>query len=325
MLNQSFRSSLTLLVAASAFCPAALAQTFPQACDGSAIVSVGKGYFLNASDEDNIIRLYRVSNPAKPLREYTLTSFLKPELTKKGAPKETDLEAVAQIGTRLYWIGSHGADKKGDPEPSRLRFFATDIATPGATTSLKPAGKPYQNLLADLIAAKIEATAALSAAQSLPHQKGGIDIEGMAATPSGALLVGFRSPLVGGKALLALLTNPKAVVAGTAKAAFGKNSLLDLNGMGIRDIIPTAKPGEFYILAGAPGVEAKFAIYQWQLGGVPKLASLALPNAGGSPEALMIDNPAALYVALDGGEQGTPVCKDRDVKDRSFLLQQIKQ
>ena len=68
MLNQSLRCSLTLLVAASAFCPAAPAQTFPQACDGSAIVSVGKGYFLNASDEDNIIRLYRVSNPAKPLR-----------------------------------------------------------------------------------------------------------------------------------------------------------------------------------------------------------------------------------------------------------------
>lgn len=312
------------LGAACAVCALAAAQTFPQACDGSAILSVGKGYFLNASDEDNIIRLYRISDPAKPLQKYDLNLFLKPEVTKKAVPKETDLEAVAQIGTRLYWAGSHGADKKGDAEPSRLRFFATDISLPGATTLLKPAGKPYHHLLADLIAAKTEATAALAAAQPLPHQKGGIDIEGMAATPSGALLIGFRSPLVGGKALLALLTNPKAIIAGTAKAAFGKNSLLDLNGMGIRDIIPTTKPGEFYILAGAPGVEPKFAIYQWQLGGKPKLASLALPNAGGSPEALMIDHPSALYVAMDGGEQGTPVCKDRDVKDRSFLLQRIK-
>ena len=96
------------------------------ACDGSAIVNVGGGHFLNASDEDNILRLYSLEGPGAPKREFDEREVLK----MNGKNKEADIEAVAQVGSRLYWIGSHGRDKKADLEPSRrtaiqLRYSAS--------------------------------------------------------------------------------------------------------------------------------------------------------------------------------------------------------
>jgi len=303
-----------------------LTQTFTHACDGSAILAVGDGYFFNATDEDNLIRLYRISDPGEPVRAFAFDQFLKPEKKKKGGFKEADLEAVARIGSRAYWTGSFGRDKNGNEEPSRLRLFAVDVTSSGASTVLKPSGKPYRSLIEDLMAAATpEVSEALKASGAKAHQQGGIDVEGMAATSAGALLIGFRSPLVGGKALLASITNPRGVTSSGAKPKFGKIRLLDLKGLGVRDIIPTGKPDEFYILAGDPALEPKFAIYRWRAGSAPVLTSIAVPTSGGSPEGLMLDSAGAPYLAMDGGEQGSPKCKDRDEEERTFLLHKLAQ
>ena len=67
--------------------------------------------------------------------------------------KESDLEAAAAVGTRVYWIGSHGRNAKGKPRPERQRFFATDIDPAAQPPGVAPAGTPYRGLLDDLAAA----------------------------------------------------------------------------------------------------------------------------------------------------------------------------
>jgi hypothetical protein len=50
----------------------------------------------------------------------------------------------------------------------------------------------------------------LEAAEKLPPKaKGGLNIEGLAATPDQELLIGFRNPIPEDKALVLVLTNPK--------------------------------------------------------------------------------------------------------------------
>ncbi|MBL8292149.1 MAG: DUF3616 domain-containing protein [Bryobacterales bacterium] len=296
------------------------AEEVGRACDGSAIFTVGGGYFLNATDEDNVIRLYRLGSATAPVREFDMSGFLAVEKTKKGVPKEADLEGVAKAGNRLYWIGSHGRDKKGDKESSRHRLFATTVSGAGADTQLAPAGKPFQGLIARLSQGNSEAAAALRAAEAKPHLNGGIDVEGLAAGPNGSLLIGFRSPLVANKAILTHLVNAAAVLDKGEKPTFDKPILLDLGGLGIRDIVPTGKAGEYWILAGLPGEGSTFKIYRGQKGAKPVVWKDTLPAGPGAPEGLMADESGKLLLSRDGGEIGSPACKDRPVKERRFEL-----
>ena len=297
---------------------AAAAEEVGRGCDGSAILNVGGGHFLNATDEDNVIRLYRLGSAATPVREFDMSAFLAVEKTKKGVPKEADLEGVARAGNRLYWIGSHGRDKKGDKESSRHRLFATTMSGAGADTQLTPAGKPSADLIPLLTEGNSEAASALRAAEAKPHLNGGIDVEGLAAGPNGSLLIGFRSPLVANKAILAPLLNAAGVIDKGEKPKFDKAILLDLGGLGIRDIVPTGKAGEYWILAGLPGEGSTFKIYQWQQGANPVIWKDSLPTGPGAPEGLMANDSGKLLLSRDGGEIGSPACKDRPVKERRF-------
>src|SRR5438094_602992 len=80
---------------------------------------------------------------------------------------------------------------------------------------------------------------------------GALSIEGLASTPDGALLIGFRNPITDdGKALVARLKNPDQVVAGQP-AEFGKPITLDLGGLGIRSM--ERRGDEYLIVAGRHG------------------------------------------------------------------------
>jgi hypothetical protein len=111
---------LTLFAGAA---PSAV-MTYRGPCDASAAVALDTEHFVVAGDEDNILRVYRHGRP-EPVGEAPLAAFL------GTADKESDLEAAAAIGQRIYWIASHGRNSKGKLRPDRQRFFATDI-DPGA-------------------------------------------------------------------------------------------------------------------------------------------------------------------------------------------------
>jgi hypothetical protein len=289
-----------------------------EACDGSAVVSVGTGFFLNANDEDNFIRLYSTSG--KKLRAWDWNQFLNTERNKRGHHKEADIEAVARIGNRLYWVGSHGRDKDGNAESSRHRFFATDLTGTGRDVDLKAAGDVYTDLLKKVLASHSSIAGPLAAAEKLPHQKGGIDIEGMAATPQGSLLIGFRSPLIGGKALLLELLNPAELVEKGLLPRFAEPVLIDLGGLGIRDLASRPEPGAYYVIAGQPGAGNEYKLFVWRPSdNIARPAPFQLPE-GGDWEGIALDGRSSgrVIVASDDGEAGSPKCKDSARTERTF-------
>ena len=285
------------------------------ACDGSAIASAGVGYFWNASDEDNILRLYRLGSAAKPVHEVNLNSFLRPELKKGGEPKEADIEAVAPMGKRLYWIGSHGLGKKGI-EPSRRCLFATDQTGQGPSAHLEFVGKPFTGLVDALKAGSSRVSRQLNAASPRDPHDGWLNIEGLAADGA-SLLIGFRSPLVDGRAVVIRLLNPAPVVEKGAKAELGDTYLLDLGGRGVRDLAFSGTRGKFWVLAGDAGDRRNFALFRWSPGGDPVPSGLALPATEGSPEGLMQGaGDEGWFLATDRGDG----CKEKIGAKRFFEI-----
>ncbi len=294
--------------------------------DASGAVPVGTNLFIVANDEDNILRLYRSDQPGFPVQQFDFNAFL--EVTPKSP--EADLEAGARIGDRAFWIGSHGRNKVGKQRLNRDRFFATDIKVAGDKVTLLPVGRPYKELLDDLLADPQLARFHLSEASRLaPKAEHALNLEGLSATPDGHLLLGFRNPIPEGKALLVPMLNPNEVVFGK-RAKLGPPLLLDLGGLGIRDI--ACYNGTYMIIAGPWDSGEGFRIYRWS------------GSADALPEPLRVNHlnryhPEALVIYPDKGLREFQVLSDdgtlpvdgipgKEVKDqslkkfRSFWLRQ---
>ena len=272
-------------------------------CDASAAVALGPKLFVVASDEDNVLRVYRRDQPGKPVHTFDLAPFLQPSPDYP----EADIEGAARIGDRIYWIGSHATNKNGKPRSSRHRLFATQLKIAADQVSLTPVGMPYKNLLNDLGAAPGLADFNLAeAAQRSPESVGGLNIEGLAATPQGTLLIAFRNPIPGGQALLVPLDNPQEVVAGKA-ARLGQPILLSLEGRGIRDIAYFEAWGSYLILAGPYDDHGDFKLYRWSgSASVQPEAIKGLDFKDLHPEALIIypgDKSTIQILSDDGAAQ----------------------
>ncbi len=216
---------------------------FTGACDASAASALAGDLFVVANDEDNLLRVYRVSRPGPPVQSFDL----RPALALKGKA-EMDLEGAARLGEKVFFISSHGRNASGKFAPNRHRFFAVEFTEASGKTTVRPSGKPYTNLVADLIADPRYARFHLAEGAGLaPKADGGLNIEALTDTPDGKLLIGFRSPVPEGRALVAPLLNPEEVIAGRAPR-FGDPLLLDLGGLGLRGISSTEKG--YYLLAG---------------------------------------------------------------------------
>ena len=323
-------------VLCTAFARAHADERYTGMCDASAAVSIGHGRFIVADDEIDVLRVYQKSASA-PVASLDLIDYLH---NRKGTHKnhEGDLEGAAAIGDRIYWISSHarkGKDKSVDPH--RMRFFTTRItaANPANGAGVAPvADAPYETLLADLMADP--RFAILAEASKYGPENGnpdGLNIEGLAATPEAALLIGFRNPQPGNKALVVSLLNPREVIARSARPKFGNLIRLDLNGRGIRSF--ERVNDEYLIVAGPRGeadkaaVKPAFALFRWS-GAADKAPVLvhALDDGSFRPEALFYDSDSKELVMLsdDGGEKvGTLDCKDTDLpaNKKSFRVKRL--
>ena len=152
-MNPRIHHRLRILAVAAALLSAQWGVTNPAAitcrgmCDASAVVPLGSGHFVVADDEDNILRVYSRNHGGLPVHTYDLSTFLRAE------PKspEVDLEGAAPIGDRVYWISSHARNKNGKDRVSRRRLFATTLSEVNGTFAIQPVGRPYLNLLTDLL------------------------------------------------------------------------------------------------------------------------------------------------------------------------------
>lgn len=313
-----------------------LVTTYRGACDGSAAVTLDRDRFAVADDDSNVLSIYQMGREAAVL-ELNLDQFLEAPKKKKpgrdGKPvfKEADIEGAARIGDRVYWIGSHGRDSDGNEEPGRSRLFATRIVSDSEGPRLEPI-KPgaYKALREDMFddpklkPLKLsEAFASGEKKGPAPEAKHGFNIEGLAATPEGGLLIGFRNPRPGKQAIVIPLNNPADVVDAGKKPVFGNPRLLDLEGRGIRSI---EWINNVYVIVAGPygkaresNIKPPFAVFSWsgnEADVKPRMMKkIKLPDDF-SPEAVFEIPDSSNMMLLS--DDGTDKCKDADKSRKSF-------
>jgi len=270
---------------------------FEGMCDASGAVALGGSLFVVGDDEDNILRVYDARRGGPPVQSVDLSPDLELPRAKK-KPPEVDIEAATGLGALSFWLTSHGRSSSGKKAPSRLRFFATEETDAGP----RMVGRPYTHLLDDLLAAPQLARFGLDGAEAkAPKEPGGLNIEGMTAMPDGrSILVGFRSPVPEGKALLVPVLNPVALVEGTARARLGEPVRLDLGGLGIRSL--SWWRGRYLIISGGTAGEATSRLFTWRGGADAPVAVDSVDLTGLNPEAFFTPEDAdeILLLSDDG-------------------------
>ena len=235
-------------------------KVFTGMSDASGAVALDENTFIVANDEDNILRIYDLNDPGQIGLTY-LSKVFKGEISDDDK-REIDIEGAARLGDKIFWIGSHSANKNGKPRPDRHCLFAIRLASvENGKFAAEPVGQIYRTLISDLEADERFDVYQFDKARTIaPKDIGALSIEGLTTTPDGTLLIGFRNPLaggqkdgeflVGGKALVIKLLNPLAVIEGR-RARFDAPVELDLGGFGIRNI-EYFEARDAYLIVGGP-------------------------------------------------------------------------
>ncbi len=298
---------------------AAGALVYRGASDASAAMAVGKDMFIVADDENNILRLYKISKGGLPLCSYDMTEFLgiEPE------HPEADIEGATMIGRCIYWITSHGRNKDGKIRPNRYRFFATTVKVENGNVTITPVGKPCKTLIHNLVKAenirhlRLDRVTRFGANEltkkerkKLAPKEEGLNIEGLCASAdSRTIYIGFRNPRPVGrirrraKAIIVPLRNPEAVLEKGKAPVFGETILLDLAGLGIRSMEYSHFHKAYFIIAGSFDESSKFALYRWSgKKERPPILVRRLSQSNFNPEALVtFNNSDKFFVLSDDG------------------------
>lgn len=305
-------------LAASAAAPSATLRDeriYTFVCDASAAAPTVGDSFVVADDENSILRVYSAAKPGPPTGSFDMSAFL----GGKGKHVESDIEAAARAGDIIYWITSHERGSGKNVRSLKHRFFATRVDAQG---TLQPVGIPFTDLVPALISEPLLKSYRLEeAARRTSDEKGGLNIEGLAAKPDGTLLIGLRNPIPRGRALIVPLLNPTELTAASpAVPRFGDPIELDLRGAGVRDLLWTENG--LLIAAGSPTSAGDSALWRWQEGHLDRLwkASLRhlnievlveLPRAAGGKQILALSDDGNLNI---GGME----CKDLPRERRRF-------
>lgn len=169
-----------------------------------------------------------------------------------------DLEGITNDGTHFYVVGSQSKSKGGDLTGLvRFRFDAKSeqVVDTQAISGLK-------KFLAENVAE-------LRGMENRKYSDGGINVEGIAWDPRSArLLLGLRSPIVDGHALVVplKLRDPQAGFSLSNLQADGTEAIrLPLGGAGIRSIEYDEPRRAFRLITGAgPNAEnMDFKLWEW--------------------------------------------------------------
>jgi hypothetical protein len=171
-----------------------------------------------------------------------------------------DLEGLAADRAGfIYAITSHSRDDDGDEKKSREKLvrFRVDgdrVVDPKIVDGLKDALTSRHAVLA--AAAQVRDVKA----------SGGLNIEGLELSPDQQrLLIGFRSPLRDGRALIASVENAAAVFeSNEAPRIATLLEELDLGGQGIRGLSYVPALGDYLVIGGPTSREpATFDLWRW--------------------------------------------------------------
>ncbi len=292
---------------------------FEGMCDASGAVEIDRRTFVVADDEDNQLRIYDAELGGAPLASIDVSQpvGLSPKGKRLRFP-ELDLEAATRIGDRAYWITSHGRNSSGKRKPERMRFFSTTVPASRddhALTVVAVTDDLLDELLAD---PRFVGLGLRQAAELAPKAEGGLNLEGMTASPDGRLLLGFRNPVPDGLAVLFTVERPDDALAGQP-GTIGGPIRLDLGGHGVRGL--TWWRGRYLIVAGHHDSGPPARLYAWD--GVGAAQSLAVDLAGYNPEATFspdVEDQRLLLLSDDGMVEidGVPCKQLADHARRQF-------
>lgn len=274
----------------------------------SGIQQLADGRFLVVEDEEqhpfSVVTIDRDGA--------VITTALKPGFFKAfdNFWKLADLEGVTidQTGN-IYAITSHSRDEDGDEKKSRHKLVRFSIegdrvVKPKVVKDLKPALLAAHPVLA-------------RAAADLDVKAGaGFNIEALEmSTDQQRLLIGFRSPLLGHRALIASVENPAEMFDADAPPRICAALItLDLGGNGIRAMshIPALNG---YLISSGPATRAQVQFQVWFWSGVADEPARRVSVAGlpgfehteGISPAIIDGRQKIIFVSDDGSRaEGRP-------------------
>lgn len=219
--------------------------------------------------------------------------------------KLDDLEGLALDAQGwIYAITSHSRDGKGEEKKGRDKLVRFRIEGNKVTETAVVRG---------LKAALTAAHPVLAAAALIGDVKGGggFNVEGLEITPDRAqLLIGFRSPLLNCRAIIARLDQPVAVFeSGQPLRIAPQLDSLDLGGHGLRGLTHVPALGGYVLISGPVGkVEQPFGLWFWSGRSQDAARPIRVPGLAGFERAegvspALIDGRQQLILVSDDGSR----------------------
>jgi hypothetical protein len=219
--------------------------------------------------------------------------------------KLDDLEGLAlDSAGNLYAVTSHSRDGDGDEKKSRdklvrFRIEGERVKAQKVVKALKPA----------LVAAH----PVLAAAAAIRDVKaeGGLNIEALEISPDQQrLLIGFRSPLLAGRAIIAALENPAEIFESDAPPRIAATlQTLDLGGHGMRGMAYVPALGGYLVISGPVAREAvQFQLWFWSGQADSPARRVSVPGLAGFEHAegvspAVIDGQPRIIIVSDDGSR----------------------
>lgn len=219
--------------------------------------------------------------------------------------KLDDLEGLAlDAAGYVYAIASHSRTSDGDVKKSRhklarFRIEGDRIVAPAVFTGLK-----------SLLSTAHPALAAAAAVMDVKND-GGLNIEAIEFVPDTQhLLIGLRSPLLDGRAIIVRLQNPFAVsAAGMAPHGVPALDTLELGGDGVRGLSWVPALNGYLVVSGPVAREqVQFRLWFWSGRHAAAARPVDVPGLPGLEHAegvtpALIDGQPRIVVVSDDGDR----------------------
>ena len=217
---------------------------------GATTMPDGKVLIVEDESGESAVKLIELEDDGDVVEIGNL--YLPKEIKKIFKKEIEDIEAMTSNENTVYAITSHSLSRSRKVRASREKVMMFRYED-GAILDFHS----YGDLKADLYK---EFSGFFETSVFSPSE---INIEGLSfESINNTLLIGFRSPVVDGKAIIVAIENPKEIFLEGKKPIFSKPVHLNLNGKGIRDLTYDSKKDGFWIIAGSSNNrDSKFQLW----------------------------------------------------------------